>query len=185
MFDRCRQLGISLNPKKSLMGMFEAKLLGHIVSKGVRIDLERVHGIQEIPLPSNKKAIQSFLGQIGFVHRFTPNFAEIVKPIIDMLKKGHDLTWSEEAKQAFENIKQALSHSPILASPSYSCDFQIFSFASDHTIACVLLQKKMDGHEKPIAYMSMSLQGSELKYKPMLWSRGWLILGPIFGTHTL
>jgi hypothetical protein len=32
-FDRCRKLGISLNPKKSFMGMFEAKLLGHIVSK--------------------------------------------------------------------------------------------------------------------------------------------------------
>jgi hypothetical protein len=118
-------------------------------------------------LPSNKKAIQSFLGQIGFVRRFTPNFAEIVKPITDMLKKGHDLTWSEEAKQAFENIKHALSHSPILASPDYSRDFQIFSFASDHTIACVLLQKNMDGHEQPIAYMSRSLQGSELKYKPM------------------
>jgi hypothetical protein len=106
------------------------------------------------------------LGKIGFVRRYTPNFAEIVKPITDMLKKGHDLIWSEEAKQAFENIKQALSHSPILASPDYSRDFQIFSFASDHTIACVLLQK-MDGHDQQIAYMSRSLQGSELKYKPM------------------
>jgi hypothetical protein len=36
-FDMCRKLGISLNPKKSFMGMFETKLLGHIVSKeGVR-----------------------------------------------------------------------------------------------------------------------------------------------------
>jgi hypothetical protein len=32
-FDKSRKLGISLNPKKSFMGMFEAKLLGHIVSK--------------------------------------------------------------------------------------------------------------------------------------------------------
>jgi hypothetical protein len=162
MFDRCRQLGILVNPKKSLMGIFEAKLLGHIVSKGVRIDPEGVNGIHEVPLPSNKKAIQSFLGQIGFVRRFIPNFAEIVKPITDMLKKGHDLTWSEEVKQDFENIKQALSRSAILASLDYSHDFQIFSFAFDHTIACVLLQKNMDGHEQPIAYMSRSLQGSEL-----------------------
>ena len=45
------------------MGMFEAKLLGHIVSKeGVRINLERVSGIQEVPLPSTIKGIQSFLG---------------------------------------------------------------------------------------------------------------------------
>jgi hypothetical protein len=50
-FDRCRSLGISLNPKKSILGVFEGKLLGHIVSKeGVRIDPERVKGIMEIPL---------------------------------------------------------------------------------------------------------------------------------------
>jgi hypothetical protein len=167
-FDRCRKLGISLNPKKSFMGMFEAKLLGHIVSKGgVRIDPERASGIHEVPLPSTIKGIQSFLGRVNFVRRFTPNFAEIVKPITDTLKKGNDMVWREEAKQAFESIKQALSHSPTLASPDYACDFQIFSFASDQTIAYVLLQKNTDGHEQLIAYMSRSLQGSELKYKPM------------------
>jgi len=138
-FDRCQKLGISLNPKKSFMGMFEAKLLGHIVSKGVRIDLERASGIHEVPLPSTIKGIQSFLGRVNFVRRFTPNFAKIVKPITDMLRKGHDMVWREEGKQAFESIKQALSHSPTLASPDYARDFQIFSFASDQTIACVLL----------------------------------------------
>jgi hypothetical protein len=120
---------------------------------------------RRLPFPEN--VIQSFLGKIGFVRRYTPNFAEIVKPITDMLKKGHDLIWSEEAKQAFENIKRALSHSPILASPDYSRDFQIFSFASNHTIVCVLLQKSMDGNEHPISYMSRSLQEFELKYKLM------------------
>jgi hypothetical protein len=89
IFDRCRSLGISLNPKKSILGVFEGKLLGHIVSKdGVRIDPERVKGIMEIPLPASKKSIQSFFGRINFVRQFIPNFAEIVKPISDMLKKG-------------------------------------------------------------------------------------------------
>lgn len=32
IFDRCRSLGILLNPKKSVMGVFEGKLLGRIVS---------------------------------------------------------------------------------------------------------------------------------------------------------
>jgi len=48
-----------------------------------------------------------------------------------MLKKGHDMVWREEGKQAFESIKQGLSHSPTLASSDYARDFQIFSFASD------------------------------------------------------
>ncbi len=38
-FAKCRQYGLSLNPKKSFFAMEEGKLLGHIVSKeGVRID---------------------------------------------------------------------------------------------------------------------------------------------------
>jgi hypothetical protein len=121
IFDRCRSLGISLNPKKSILGVFEGKLLGHIVSKeGVRIDPERVKGIMEIPLPSSRKGIQSFFDRINFVRRFVPNFAEIAKPISDMLKKDHDLKWSDEAKKAFDDIKQALCHSLVLVSPNYA-----------------------------------------------------------------
>ena len=33
IFDRHRSFGISLNPKKSVFGVVEGKLLGHIVSK--------------------------------------------------------------------------------------------------------------------------------------------------------
>jgi hypothetical protein len=73
------------------------------------------------------------------VRRFTPNFAEIVKPITYTLRKGPDMVWREEGKQAFESIKHALSHSPTLTIPDYARDFQIFSFAYDQTIACVLL----------------------------------------------
>jgi hypothetical protein len=53
------------------------------------------------------------------------------------------LKWSDEAKRAFSDIKQALCHSPVLASPDYSRDFQLFSFASNFTMVVVLLQKKM------------------------------------------
>jgi hypothetical protein len=43
VFERCRKYGISLNPKKSVFGIDEGKLLGHAASKqGVSIDPERV-----------------------------------------------------------------------------------------------------------------------------------------------
>ena len=39
VFLKCRQFGISLNPKKSQFYLNEGKLLGHIVSaEGVKID---------------------------------------------------------------------------------------------------------------------------------------------------
>jgi hypothetical protein len=77
VFERCRKYGISLNPTKSILGVDEGKLLGHIVAKvGVNIDPERVEAIKKVPLPPTKKYLQSFLGQINFVRRFIPNLAE-------------------------------------------------------------------------------------------------------------
>lgn len=60
---RCREHGISLNPKKSVFYVSEGKLLGHITSKeGVKIDLERVNVIQCLSLPSNRTGVRSFFG---------------------------------------------------------------------------------------------------------------------------
>jgi hypothetical protein len=79
---RCMKYKISLNPNKFVFGVDKGKLLGHIVSKGVKVDLAKIEGIQHVPLPLNKKAIQSFFGKINFIRRFIPFFAEIVKPVI-------------------------------------------------------------------------------------------------------
>lgn len=46
VFDRCREYRISLNLAKSVFGVTEGKLLGHIISKdGIKIDLERIEAI--------------------------------------------------------------------------------------------------------------------------------------------
>jgi hypothetical protein len=66
--------GISLNPKKTILGVIEEKLLGHIVSKdGVRNDPKRIKGIQKIELLRNQKESRSFLGKVNFIKRFIPN----------------------------------------------------------------------------------------------------------------
>jgi hypothetical protein len=87
-FKKCRRYGISLNPNKSHFTMHEGKLLGHIVSEGgIEIDHERVNSIHEIDIPRNKKSIQSFIGRINFLRIFIPSFFEIIKIIMNMLKK--------------------------------------------------------------------------------------------------
>jgi ribonuclease HI len=167
-FEKCRRYGLSLNPKKSHFAMQEGKLLGHIVFKnGIKIDPKRVEAIQTISIPRNVKEIQAFLGTINFLRRFVPNFAEIVKLITGMLKKDSRVNWTAEAKASFEHIKKVISEAPVLTSPDYLKDFLIFSFASQHTIAAVLLQKDDEGFERPIAFFSKSLRDAELKYDIM------------------
>jgi hypothetical protein len=122
--------------------------LGHIVSKdGIKIDPKRVEAIDTINIPRNVKEIQSFLGKIIFLRRFIPNFAKIVKLITDTLKNNSEVKWTTEAKGSFSHIKKVIAEAPILASPDYLKDFLIFSFASEHTIVAVILQKNEEGFE--------------------------------------
>eukprot|EP00253_Pinus_taeda_P019583 PITA_19583 len=84
-----------------------------------------------------------------------------------MLKKDSKVKWTIESKQAFEEIKIALTRTPILTSPKFDRDFIIFSFASEHTIATVLLQKDDLGCEQPIAFFKKALRDAPLKYQIM------------------
>jgi hypothetical protein len=93
-------------------------------------------------LPVAKKSLQSFLGQTNFVHRFIPNYAEIMKPLYKLLKKDVKFEWTEESKRAFETIKTAICEALVLISPDYDKDFMIFSFASEDTYFwCVASEK--------------------------------------------
>eukprot|EP00253_Pinus_taeda_P013363 PITA_13363 len=168
VFTTCRKYGISLNPKKSLFGLEEGKLLGHIISKdGIRIDPERIQAILQMPHPRNIKELQAFLGKINFLRRFIPNLAELSRLLNNMLKEDSKVKWTVEANQAFEGITLALTQTPVLTNPQFDKEFIIFSFASQHTIAVVLLQKDDQGNERPIAFFSRALRDVPLKYQIM------------------
>jgi hypothetical protein len=81
-----------------------------------------------------------------------------------MLKKDSGVKWKTKSKASFEHIKEVIGEAPVLASPYYLKEFLIFSFASEHTIMVVLLQKNDEGFEQPIAFFSKSLRDAELKY---------------------
>jgi hypothetical protein len=97
IFERCRRYGISLNPNKTIFGVEEGKLLGHIIYQaGIHIDPERIRDISQLPLPQNKKAMQSFFGKINFVRKFTPYFVEIIKPLQKIIYKDVEFKWDDE-----------------------------------------------------------------------------------------
>ena len=84
-----------------------------------------------------------------------------------MLRKDNNIKWTPEARKSFEDIKKAISEAPVLVSPDFSRDFLIFSFASEHTIAGVLLQKNQEGNEQAIAFYSKTPRDAPLKYNIM------------------
>jgi hypothetical protein len=98
------------------------------------------------------------------VRKFTPDFAETIKPLQKMIRKDVKFKWDDERKDAFSNIKTAISQAPVLRSPDFNRDFFLYTFASDQSLAAVLTQKDDDNNEALVSFMSTNIQGANINY---------------------
>ena len=58
-----QKVGLKLNRAKRVFGAEEIIFLGHLVSgEGIKVDLSKVSAILHMPIPQNRKELQSFLG---------------------------------------------------------------------------------------------------------------------------
>jgi hypothetical protein len=58
--------------------------------------------------------MQSLFGKINYVRKFMPDFAKNVKPLQTMIHKDEEFKWDDERKYSFNNIKTAISQTPML-----------------------------------------------------------------------
>lgn len=149
---------ISLNPKKSIFVVSEGNLLGHFIAKsGIKVDLDKVREIMQIPFLVNKKYMQSFFGKINFLRKFISDYAQIVKAIQEMVKKDVVYKWDKMEKYAFYHIKQAIVEAPTFYSLDFGKNFLLYTFTYDSYLVVVLTQKDELNNERPISFMSTSL----------------------------
>lgn len=163
--EKLRRAGLQISKEKSRFCMRRLKYLGHVIDKnGISADYERIKPIVEYPTPQSVKDVRRVLGMAGWYRRFIKNYADITSPINDLTKKKHTkFVWTQDAQASFEALKEALTSTPILATPRYDLPFRIECDASDTGIGAVLLQD-IDGQERVIAYMSAKLTAAQRKY---------------------
>jgi hypothetical protein len=79
------------------------------------------------------------LGKIKNLRRFIPNFVEIKKNIIVMLKKDTEIKWIYESRDSFEWINKSIGEYPFLVRIDYDKPFLILYFSYENTIIVVFL----------------------------------------------
>ncbi|KRX56856.1 Retrovirus-related Pol polyprotein from transposon [Trichinella sp. T9] len=86
------------------------------------------------------------------------------RPLHRLTEQGRQFSWSNEAEEALQRLKRALTTAPILAFPRFDIPFVIDTDASETGIGAVLSQKHDPEGERVIAYASRTLSKTDWKY---------------------
>ena len=165
VLERLRSAGLTLKPTKCKFAQLQVSYLGHVISEeGVQTDPAKLQAVKEFPVPTNVKALRSFLGLASYYRRFIPQFARIAGPLHTLTRKDVEFIWTPACQEAFERLRKLLASAPVLAYPDFKVPFILETDASIHGLGAVLAQIQGDGSVRPIAYASRSVQEHEKHY---------------------
>ena len=84
--------GIKLNPGKCQFRKSTIQYFGHIISdKGIQPSKDKIEVMLELPPPSAIPELKRSLGMTQYLGKYVPNFAEVLQPMLELLKK--DTAW--------------------------------------------------------------------------------------------
>ncbi|KAL4279969.1 hypothetical protein GQ457_03G015220 [Hibiscus cannabinus] len=136
----------------------EVAFLGHVISaKGIMVDPKKVQTILDWRPPRNVGEVRSFLGLAGYYRRFVKGFSAIALTLTKLLRKEQPFEWSKEHQRSFDQLKQALTHAPVLVQPESGKEFIVYNDASHIGLGCVLMQV-----DNVVAYASRQIKPHEL-----------------------
>jgi hypothetical protein len=167
LFNRVREARIKIKPSKAHFGYCQVEFLGHLVDgTSIRPTEEHVNKIVNAEPPRTKTGIKSLCGAIGFVRKFVPNCAAILKPLTELLSKNSpdEIVWGSRQQEAFDKVKQILTSKPVLIRYDITKKHVIMSDACDVAVGGTLLQEGDDGELHPVMYASRKLLPREIRY---------------------
>jgi hypothetical protein len=143
VFDKLRATRTKLNPHKCVFGVSAGKLLGFLVShQGIEANLEKIKAIETMRPPARIKDIQKLMGSLAALSRFISRLAERLLPFFRLLRKSGPFSWTEEAEQAFQELKQHLVSLPILVAPEAGEPLYLYIAAATEVVSMVLVGER-------------------------------------------
>uniref|UniRef100_A0A0N5BU29 RNA-directed DNA polymerase n=1 Tax=Strongyloides papillosus TaxID=174720 RepID=A0A0N5BU29_STREA len=140
--------GGKLNVEKSKFFCSEITYLAHDWGCfGYRPTLTATKRLVEYPRPKNRTETRRFLGMIAFYRRHVKNLYLDAGPIINLVKKSSEFTWTTQCEESFNLLKHRLTSREILSSPRFGDLFILFVDGSQHGAGSMLMQYKSKEHE--------------------------------------
>ena len=175
IIERLRSYGLQLKSTKCHLFQSSVPFLGHIVGRqGLECDPAKIADVKSWPVPDCPKSVRQFLGFVGYYRRFIPKFADAATPLVTLTGKDVPFMWDRNCSSAFNTLRDALMHAPILAFPTKTGQYILDTDASNFGLGGVLNQIQ-DDVEHMVAYCSRSLNPSQRRY----WTTKREMLAPV------
>jgi hypothetical protein len=160
VFDRLCLTGTKLNLDKCVFGVTAGKLLGFLVScRGIEANLEKIRTIEAMRPPTRIKDVLKLMGCLAALSRFISSLAEQALPFFKLLRKSKPFAWTNDAEEAFQELKRYLTSPPVMVAPEPGEPLLLYITATSEAVSIVLVIERPDPHA-PHELRSSSTDGS-------------------------
>ena len=155
-----RECNVHLNYDKLQYKRTEVNFFGKTYTIDGQKPLQsKVKVIQDMPPPQSKKQVQSFIGMINYLSKFSACLSELAEPICNLGKERVPFNWGLEHNEAFSLIKKEVTAAPILAYYNPKKLMVLQTDASCKGLGACLLQ-----NEKLVYFASKALTETQKGY---------------------
>ena len=160
--------GLRLSPKKCQLFKTNLIYMGNEFSINKRTMTitplrSRTEAINKIPTPRTPKQCKSFCGVVNYLSLFCPDLQKLLKPIVELTRKGRPFICSEAQEKAFKEVKLRLKTPPVLHLPKAEGRFILYSDTSIEGTGSSLWQIQ-EGKPRLIGYASKTLPEACSRY---------------------
>ena len=153
LLDVARKCNVRLNYDKLQYKQEEVEIFWrNLYCQWMQASSSKVKANIYMPSPTCKKQVQSFIGMVHYLPKFSACLSELAEPIRELSKETVPFNWGPEYQEAFQLVKKEIAAVPILAYYSPRKTTVLQTDASSKGLGTCLLQE-----EKPIYFASKAL----------------------------
>ena len=134
-----------------------------ITHREIKVNPDQIKAIIDSHPPRNPKKVQKLTGMTAALNRFISWLADWYRPFFQLLHKWKNFEWTKECVAAFKELKQYLSHPSVLSQPKKKEVLYTYKAVTNDAVSLVLVRMK-NGMQRPVYYISKSLQKAETHY---------------------
>jgi hypothetical protein len=173
VFVKLRQHGVKLNPEKCVFGVSRGMLPGFVVSeRGIEANPKKISAIMNMGPIKNLKGVQRVTSCLAALSRFIARLGEHNLPLYKLMKKSDHFTWTPEAQEALDSLKNLLKSPPILTALTTEEPMLLYISAMTQVVCASLVveQEELRRSQKvqrPVYFVSEVLSDSKTCYTQM------------------